>query len=549
MLFNSYTFIFLFLPVTLIGFGLIGAMNSSKASLAWIVACSMVFYTVWNPVNLALIMPSIAVNYVLAILIRRALDKGESGERTASLLLVAGIAANLCFLGYFKYKNFFVGSLNDVFGMQFEMAQVMLPLGISFITFQKIGFLVDVRARTVRDFSFADFSVFVFFFPQLIAGPIVHYREMMPQFEKLKLKLDSSNIAIGACLFSMGLFKKVILADGVAAYASPGFSAAAQGEALTFVTAWTSALAYTFQIYFDFSGYTDMALGLARMFGIVLPMNFNSPLKASSMIEFWSRWHITLTRFLTAYIYTPVVMALTRSRMRKGKPVIGRKSPRVSAFLALIAWPTVLTMMLSGLWHGAGVTFLVWGAMHGVLLVVNHAWRQWRPKWDPTRYDRLMGPVGFGLTFLAVVGTMVMFRADTVAAASRIYAGMSGLNGVVIPDVILHQMGAVGQTLRSLGVTSDVSSGSRFVLGTLWILGLFIVATCVPNTLEIMRNFDPALYFEILTGPKNPLRHAASRLQVLVLEWNSRWALLIAMGFVLGALGLNRASEFLYWQF
>ncbi len=549
MLFNSYTFIFLFLPVTLLGFALIGAMNSSKASLAWIVACSMVFYTVWNPINLALIMPSIAVNYVLAVLIRRSLEKGQGGERTASFLLVAGIIANLCFLGYFKYKNFFVGSLNDVFGMQLPIAQIMLPLGISFITFQKIGFLVDVRARTVRDFSFADFSVFVFFFPQLIAGPIVHYREMMPQFEKLKLKLDPANIAIGACLFSMGLFKKVILADGVAAYASPGFAAAAHGEALTFFTAWTSALAYTFQIYFDFSGYTDMALGLARMFGIVLPMNFNSPLKASSMIEFWSRWHVTLTRFLTAYIYTPVVMTLTRSRMRRGKPVIGRKSPRVGAFLALIAWPTVLTMMLSGLWHGAGVTFLVWGAMHGVLLVVNHAWRQWRPKWEPARYDRLMGPLGFGLTFMAVVTTMVMFRADTVAAALRIYAGMCGLNGVVVPDVILSQLGSAAQLLLSMGATSDVSSGSRFVFGALWISALFAIATCAPNTLEIMRKFDPALYFEVLAGSKNQLRHAASRIHALALQWSSRWALAMAGGFALGVLGLNRASEFLYWQF
>ena len=269
MLFNSFPFIFIFLPITLAGFLILGSLASRRWSLRWIVACSMVFYGIWIPFNLTIIMMSIVANYVIATQIRNCIDSDQTNEKLANILLTFGITANLCFLGYFKYMNFFVENLNEVLGLDLKVAKVLLPLGISFITFQKIGFLIDVRAQTVKKFTLDDFFVFVFFFPQLIAGPIVHYREMMPQFDELKTRLTSADFVVGMSLFSFGLFKKVVLADGIVPYVSPCFTAAAQGDPVTFFAAWTSALAFSFQIYFDFSGYSDIALGLAQLLFII----------------------------------------------------------------------------------------------------------------------------------------------------------------------------------------------------------------------------------------------------------------------------------------
>jgi hypothetical protein len=317
-----------------------------------------------------------------------------------------------------------------------------------------------------------------------------------------------------------------------------------------------TALAYTFQIYFDFSGYSDMAIGLARLFGIKLPMNFNSPLKSSSIIEFWSRWHITLTRFLTAYVYTPMVMSLTRKRMAKGQPVIGRKRPTLGAFLVLLCWPTVFTMFLSGFWHGAGYTFLAWGILHGLYLTINHGWRQWRPKWDKATYERVMKPLGFVLTFAAVTVGMVLFRAPTIESALRILHGMVGLDGVSVPLGLLNRSSGLAHVLGLLGIAGDMSSGAVFTALTLWILVLFMITMFMPNSLELMQRYAPALYFEPpRQAPKAadaeapaPAR-ASWRPSSMTLSWNVRWAILIGMFFVFGALGLSRPSEFLYWQF
>lgn len=550
MLFNSYSFLFLFLPVTVLGFVAVSTLQVRRLSLAWLVLCSLVFYGAWNPINLAIIPPSIAINYGLAACLRRQLQRGEAGERLAGWLLSLGIVFNLCFLGYFKYKNFFIDSANEVFGTDWPLYSVFLPLGISFITFQKIAFLADVRAGTVKDFKFFDFLTFVFFFPQLIAGPIVHYGEMMPQFEQIRGRLDARNLAIGICLFVMGLFKKVMIADNIAPYASPIFAAAAHGEPVTFFNAWMGALAYTFQVYFDFSGYSDMALGLARIFGIRLPVNFNSPLKSSSIIEFWSRWHITLSRFLSAYVYMPIHMALMRLRMRQGKSLLSRRNRSLSAYLALIAGPTVFTMLLSGLWHGAGVTFLAWGGVHGILLAVNQAWRQWRPAWDKDAYDRIMKPLGFAMTFFAVTVAMVLFRADSMAAAGQIYHGMAGINGVSLPQSILHGLGRAGEWLLAAGVVAEVSAASRFAFLCAWLLVLFLVATRAPNTLDLMRNFDPALHFKPPAAlPPGPAITTSRRARSLEIRWDRQWALAMAALFVIASLGLSRPSEFLYWQF
>ena len=553
MLFNSYSFIFLFLPITVIGYMLVNRIGARSASLSWLILCSIVFYGAWNPVNLIIIFPSICINYFLAMQIKRRVEAASSSEESARLLLWIGVIFNLCFLGYFKYKNFFIDSVNDVFSTHLPLVAVALPLGISFITFQKIAFLVDVHGGAIKRFTLFDFLTFVFFFPQLIAGPIVHYREMMPQFQVIEKKLNPENLAVGCMLFSMGLFKKVVFADGIAAYVPTAFAATAHGQSVSFFAAWMAGLAYTFQIYFDFSGYTDMALGLARLFGIRLPMNFNSPLKSTSIIEFWSRWHITLTRFLTAYVYTPLVMRLTRARMSAGKPVLTRKKPTLEAFIVLAAWPTILTMFLSGFWHGAGYTFLAWGLLHGAYLIINHAWRQCRPKWNPEAYERIMTPIGGVLTFICVVIAMVLFRATTLGSAGRMFRAMAGFDGVTIPQPILTRLGGIGRLMEHVGIHGDVTSGAAFALSATWIVILFAIIIAMPNSLQLLRKHEPALYFLEPDLPAKASqakdRLSATRPAMFEVRWTRNWAGVAAALFVFGALGLNRISEFLYWQF
>ena len=258
-------------------------------------------------------------------------------------------------------------------------------MGISFITFQKIAFLIDVHAGRIKSFTLQDYCLFVLFFPQLIAGPIVHYREMMPQFHSASCRFDKENFAVGLTLLSFGLFKKVVLADHIATVVTPIYSQAASGGGTSLLLAWAAAIGFTLQIYFDFSGYTDMALGAARFFGIRLPQNFNSPLQASNIIDFWLRWHMTLTRFLTAYIYNPLTLWLTRRRMAKGRPGLAGHNTTIGAFAYLLMFPILITMFVSGLWHGAGYGFVIWGLIHGFYLTINHAWRLIRPRlWPDT---------------------------------------------------------------------------------------------------------------------------------------------------------------------
>jgi|SaaInlStandDraft_6_1057023.scaffolds.fasta_scaffold27026_2 alginate O-acetyltransferase complex protein AlgI len=331
MLFNSYIFIFLFLPIVLLGFHLIGKQGHHRVAIAWLVGVSLFFYGWWNPAYLGLMLVSILFNYGVGVSLGRTPRKLSKKP-----VLIFGVVVNLALLGYFKYANFFVDSLNSITGTNIVLLQVILPLAISFFTFQQIAYLIDAWRGETKEYNFLHYCLFVTFFPQLIAGPIVHHKEMLPQFAKdVVYKLRSKHIAIGLTVFSIGLFKKVVLADGVSVYATPMFDAAEAGVLLTFFEAWGGALAYSFQLYFDFSGYSDMAIGLARMFGIRLPLNFNSPYKATSIIDFWRRWHITLSRFLRDYLYIP----LGGSRCR-GEP---RRFINV-----------MVTMVLGGLWHGAG---------------------------------------------------------------------------------------------------------------------------------------------------------------------------------------------------
>ena len=347
MLFNSYFFICIFLPITLIGFFFLGQRGHHRIAIGWLVGASLFFYGWWNPAYLVLILGSVFFNFSIGVLL---------GNQEAVLskkgLLVVGIGANLAALGYFKYANFFVNNFNVVIGSSFHLDTIILPLAISFFTFQQISYLADAYKGEIREYNFLHYSLFVTFFPQLIAGPIVHHKEMLPQFlQDGVYRPEYKNVAIGITIFAIGLFKKVCLADGIAQYATPVFQAADAGVLVSFFEAWGGALAYTFQLYFDFSGYSDMAMGLAWMFGIQLPLNFNSPYKANNIIEFWGRWHMTLSRFFRDYLYIPLG---------------GNKRGKIRQL-----WNLMITMLLAGLWHGAGWTFVLWGALHGIYLVVE----------------------------------------------------------------------------------------------------------------------------------------------------------------------------------
>ena len=496
MLFNSYEFIFGFLPVTLACFYAIGAV-SRMWGLRWIIFVSLLFYAWWRPLNVLLIGPSILINFALARTLQQ-LGKDEKRSRASMLVLLLGLAFNVTFLGYFKYVDFGRSVINDIFGSNLVLTHVILPLGISFITFQKIAFLIDVHAKRVKSFTFQDYCLFVLFFPQLIAGPIVHYREMMPQFHSAPCRFNKENFAVGLTLLSFGLFKKVVFADHIATFVTPIYDQAASGGRISLILAWAAAIGFTLQIYFDFSGYTDMALGLARFFGVRLPQNFNSPLQASNIIDFWLRWHMTLTRFLTAYIYNPMTLWLTRRRLARGRPGLGVRNMTIGAFAYLLMFPLLLTMLVSGLWHGAGYGFIVWGLLHGFFLTINHAWRVIRPKlWSDTRsYERFMLPFGQLVTFTAVAVAMVFFRSPTMASAVGLMKGLVGQHGVALPEAVYDHLGPLAGWLHRAGVASvapELWSGEEFGRMVIWIFVSLVIAVACPNSLQILGRYEPAL--------------------------------------------------------
>ena len=542
MLFNSYEFIFAFLPVTIAGFYVLGPV-SRIWSLHWLILASFFFYAWWRPLNVLLIAPSILINFVLARTLQR-LVRNEKRRRASLAVLVLGLAFNVAFLGYFKYTYFLGTAINDVFGANLILTHIILPLGISFITFQKIAFLIDVHSRRIESFTLQDYCLFVLFFPQLIAGPIVHYREMMPQFHGAPCRFDKENFAVGLTLLLFGLFKKAVVADGIAPSVTSIYDHAAQGGGVSLLFAWMAAIGFTLQLYFDFSGYTDMALGAARFFGIRLPPNFNSPLRASSIIDFWLRWHMTLTRFLTAYIYNPLVLALTRRRLAKGLPGFGGRDTTVGAFALLLMFPTLLTMFISGLWHGAGYLFVIWGLLHGIYLTVNHAWRLVAPKLWPDRagYARIMKPIGLVLTLVAVFASMVFFRSPTLSAAIDLVKGMIGLNGVSLPPAVYARLGPLAGWLQSMGVVQQPWGGHDFLTMTIAIPILMFVVLACPNSLQFLARYEPAI------GVKpRPADTVVGRM----VEWNPSvaWAIVTSVIAAIGILSLGGPSEFLYWQF
>jgi alginate O-acetyltransferase complex protein AlgI len=515
MLFNSLAFLFAFLPIAVAGFFLLARLSHTAAA-AWLALASLFFYGWWNPAYVALLVASITFNYVSGISI------GRAAEPQRKRLLVGALAVNLLVLGYFKYANFFLQSANSVLGTQASAGAIILPLGISFFTFTQIAYLVDTYYGKVKEYRFIHYGLFVTYFPHLIAGPVLHHGEMMPQFGRQEIYRPAYGlIAAGLTLFVLGLFKKVMVADEIGGYATPIFQAASSGVALSLLEGWCGALAYTFQLYFDFSGYSDMAIGLSLLFGVRLPVNFHSPYKAVNIIDFWRRWHITLSRFLRDYLYIPL------GGNRKGP---GRR------YINLI-----VTMLLGGLWHGAGWTFVLWGGLHGIYLGINHGWHALRQRLghDRARSSGMGRAVARLITFAAVAVAWVIFRAENLPAAATMLKAMAGWNGVTLPDFWLVKWGAAGAWAAAHGVTFLDSRGLVTTGLVYWIVILLAVVWLAPNTQQIMQRCRPALGV--------PSERPGSAW--LIWRPTTLSALAVSALALIAIVNLHKQSEFLYFQF
>ncbi|WP_198164568.1 MBOAT family O-acyltransferase [Rhodoplanes sp. Z2-YC6860] len=466
---------------------------------------SLFFYGWWNVAYVPLLGLSIAFNYAIG----RAIAAAPRGPRR-DLILGTGIVIDLAVLGYFKYAEFFVGVANSVGAIDWTIGHVVLPLGISFFTFTQITYLVDARNDQVDSFNPVHYAVFVTYFPHLIAGPLLHHREMITQFE------DRSNyrprydaIAAGLTMFAIGLFKKVMIADDVAAFAAPVFAAPAAGLPVTFIEAWCGALAYTLQLYFDFSGYCDMAIGVSLLFGVKLPINFNSPYKSLNVIDFWRRWHMTLSRFLRDYLYIPLG---------------GNRHGVTRRYINL-----AVTMLLGGLWHGAGWTFIIWGGLHGLYLVVNHGWQTLRGRIAlNSRMPLITGALAWAITFVAVVVAWVFFRAPDMRSALAILTAMSGAHGIVLPSEwanAVQPLVAHGGGFFQLETLTNYSGR----IEVLWLAGLLMMTVAMPNSQQIVIERQGIFSLHWRPSP-------VSAVAVLTMFW-------------LALLEINRASEFLYFDF
>ena len=492
MLFTSPEFLFCFLPLTLAGFHLLRRIGRVELCVPFLFIASMAFYAWWSPRFLLLLLVSMLVNWSLA----HAMAQFRDGQRKA--LLILGLAWNLGILAYFKYADFFIGSLDATLHLDWPLLHVVLPLGISFFTFQKIAYLCDIHAGIAKPGALNDFALFVFFFPQLIAGPIVHHAEVMPQFRAMaaaprarEAEDYAQHAAIGLTLLIIGLFKKVCIADQLAPFAIRVFDQAAAGtHHIGLLAGWQGALAYTVELYADFSGYSDMASGLARLFGVTLPANFNSPYQSTSIIEFWRRWHMTLSRFLRDYLYVPLG---------------GNRKGPARRYLNLM-----LTMLLGGLWHGAGWTYVAWGGLHGLYLLVNHAWRSFR-------LFRLPKLASGALTLFAVICAWVFFRASDFPSAANILAGMFGLHGQGDP-------------------LPGVKKGTGLILAAVALSATLLL----PNSQQIMRRFAPVLGpVEPASGPARAILWSPSMLTAALGAAAVIAVMLLSWG----------TTEFLYFQF
>lgn len=499
MLFNSYSFILFFLPLVFAGFCFFGNFKNRKPSCLWLVFTSLFFYGWWNIRYCLLIIFSILANYSFAELIHLKLDR----KKSTRFLLIFGVTLNLAILAYFKYTNFFIDNINLLFSCAISIQKIILPIALSFYTFEQIAFLVDTARGEVKRYPFVDYCFFVTFFPRLIAGPIIRHNEVLNQLEKPFIHQPQiENVSIGLSYFIIGLFKKVIIADQLANIANPIFDTAATQAILSTNDSWLGALAYTGQLYFDFSGYSDMAIGLARIFNITLPLNFNSPYQSTSIIDFWHNWNISLSRFLRDYLYIPLG---------------GNKNGKMKRYLNL-----VITMLLGGLWHGANWTFVIWGGLHGCYLLLNHCWRHLVPA---TLMERLANTTSYNIicwliTFICAVIAWVFFRAPNIKTAFSILSAM------------FH--------LSNLGLPSTGRSQYLLVLLTL------NIAFLLPNANNIFRHFQPTLDGNHIAIKSNNIKCFPN-----ILTWSPSfiWSIIISILSLISFTFINHASTFIYFDF
>jgi alginate O-acetyltransferase complex protein AlgI len=508
MLFNSFEFIFLFLPGALALYFLAGRYLGRGVATVTLSLCSMVFYAYWNWVYLLLILAEVGFCYGVGIMLTSARMSPAARRLTA----IGAVGLILAVLGYFKYTNFALQTLNAVAATHFPVLAIVLPLGISFHSFQQIAYLIDAYRGAAPRYDFGRYCLFVTFFPQLIAGPIVHHHELIPQLaDRGRLTPRLSSFTVGLAIFAVGLFKKTILADSLAQIATPIFTAADLRD-LTAIEAWCGALAYTFQLYFDFSAYSDMAIGLARMFNLRLPINFYSPYKATSIRDFWRRWHITLSRFLRDYVYIPLG---------------GNRNGPARRTINLL-----LTMLLGGLWHGAGWTFVIWGGLHGLALVVQAAWSQ---RFGPGRNGgRRVSPTyraaAWALTFLFVVVAWVFFRAADFGQAASMLRSMA----LAVPEA---------RSLSAPLLKTAPLDGWPLLL----IAGA--IAFLAPNTMQLFRRYRPAL-IEKVVDRSLPTSGGETLLRRLAWRPTLGWSLATGLMFGLSVAAVfGWRSEFLYFQF
>jgi alginate O-acetyltransferase complex protein AlgI len=484
MLFNSAQFIFVFLPTVLAVFFLLGRLREHLLALMWLAAASLFFYGWDDPYRL---LPLILFSIVFNFFIGRMLLASRS-----RIVLTIGICGDLLLLGYFKYAGFLLETFSDLTSIAVPKPNIDLPIGISFFTFTQIAFLVDAYRGEAREYEPFHYTLFVSFFPHLIAGPIYHHKEIMPQFQQQEnFRFHISNLGLGLTWFALGLAKKVLFADVLAQYATPIFDAAAAGKQVGLLDGWIAVSGFSLQLYYDFSGYSDMAIGLALMIGMRFPLNFNSPYKAQSLIDFWRRWHMTLSRFLRDYLYIPLGG--------------NRKGPR-RRYVNLS-----ITMLLGGLWHGAAWTFVIWGAIHGCGLVVNHAWN----KIAGAYRLRLPNPIAWVLTLVFVMLAWVPFRADNFSAAFTIWKSLFGIHGLA---------------------PGDTMTATQLATAAICISGLLAVALFASNTQELLTY--PRV---IVAALRQPTRFVPS------LKW--AMAAGVAFGIAVSFIIAQRPTEFLYFRF
>ena len=512
MLFTSWEFILFFLPLAAGVFFLL-PVRWRAARKVWLALASLVFYAWWKVDYVPLLLASIGVNFLLAECIAR-----RGAIRGTRWLVVLAVAVNLGALAFYKYTNFLLQCWGWLTHQQPSGLDIVLPLAISFYTFTQIGYVVDVSRDPKLHYRFLDYSLFVLFFPHLIAGPIVRHWEVIPQYAEKELRFSRTDFGAGLTLFLLGLYKKILLADPVALYADSIYGQAAAGVVVPWFTAWIGTLAYAFQIYFDFSGYSDMAIGLARMFNIRFPANFDSPYKAVNIAEFWRRWHMSLTRFLREYVYFPL------GGSRRG--------------LAVQVRNVLFTFLLSGLWHGAGWTFVIWGGLHGCYLVFFVIWERIKKHqgWSLEAWPWRIG--GVVLTFFAVMITWVFFRSPTVETALRMVRTMVGFDGLTLPENlarIVCDLPLLGALFRGVSCPVVVPQWS---LTLPHLACLSAIIWLLPNTQQMLAGHDM-----VLDGTPRPAR----------LKLRLRAASGFALGVLLMAFVYSRfnasSSPFLYFNF